>query len=85
VITNRTTTQPEATVTTHRTIPSEVEPDQLADLIADCAEMPDRVIDLTALRAHQFHGRLRVPEQREALVIPEGMASMLEGFGDYGC
>ena len=73
-------------MTTHRTMPSEVEPDRLADLIADCAEMPQRVIDLTVLsRAHQFHGRLRVPEQREALVIPEATASMLDGFGDYGC
>ena len=71
-------------MTTHRTMPSEVEPTDLADLIADCAEM--RVIDLNALpHAHRFHGQLRVPEQREALVIPESTALMLDGFGDYGC
>jgi hypothetical protein len=69
-------------VTTHRTLPSEVEPDRLADLIADCAQLPRRFIDLTVQRP--LRRVLRVPDQRESLTIPATTASMTDGMDEYG-
>lgn len=70
-------------MTTHRTLPSEVEPDRLADLIADCAQLPRRFIDLTVQRP--IRRVLRLPDQRESVAIPQTTASMIDGMGDYGC
>lgn len=66
-------------MTTHRTVPSEVEPEALADLIADCSRMPAsllprrRVIDLR-----------RVPSQRREIVIPDTTQSLVASYTDYG-
>lgn len=70
-------------MTTHRTLPSEVEPDRLSDLIADCARLPRRLIDLTVQRP--LRAVVRLPQQRSALVIPDSTKSMVDGMDDYGC
>ncbi|MDX6287904.1 MAG: hypothetical protein QOG53_3389 [Frankiales bacterium] len=69
-------------MTTHRTLPSEVEPDRLADLIADCAQLPRRFIDLTVQRP--LRRVLQLPDQREPIAIPDTTKSMVDGMGDYG-
>ena len=66
-------------MTMHRTVPSEVEPKALADLIDDCDRLPlamrprHRVIDLT-----------QVPEPRRALCIPALTTSFVDDYADYG-
>jgi len=67
-------------VSTHRTLPSEVEPQGLDDLISDCAALAGGLIDVTIAERRV----IRVPEPRHPLVIGERVAAMVDGFGDYG-
>jgi hypothetical protein len=65
-------------MTVHRTMPSEVEPESLSDLIADCAALPPsllprtRVIDLT-----------RLPQPRREVMIPALTTTFVDSYGDY--
>jgi hypothetical protein len=67
-------------VSTHRTLPSEVEPQGLDDLISDCAALTGGLITLSAAERRV----IRVPEPRQPLVIGDRVAAMVDGFGDYG-
>ena len=62
----------------HATLPSEVEPTTIGDLIQDCRDLADgavhRVIDLTGA----------IPVQRlvaAPIVISDKLRSMVDGFG----
>ena len=65
-------------MTTH-TVPADVEPDSIIDLVDDCREVSGMlapfVIDLT-----------NIPASRSALpfAIPAQTAAALEGYGEYG-
>lgn len=65
-------------MTTH-TVPADVEPDSMVDLVDDCREVSGMlapfVIDLTSIPA----ARAAAP-----FTIPAQTAAALEGFGDYG-
>ncbi len=75
---------------THLTLPSEVEPESLADLVADCRSMPvagaatpmaGRAVP--AIRSARAAGEPR-PDAEPAVAIPDGAAALLEGMPDYG-
>ncbi|HVA60036.1 MAG TPA: hypothetical protein VNG13_05805 [Mycobacteriales bacterium] len=51
-------------MTTHRQMPSEVEPDALIDLVADCAEMPPAML-------RGVRGRLPLPTPRQVVDLGE--------------
>ena len=63
-------------MTMHRTMPSEVEPETLSELIADCAQMPaalrGRVVDLT-----------RLPQPRREIMIPALTTTFVDSYADY--
>jgi hypothetical protein len=67
---------------THITLPSEVEPTTIGDLIDDCRSLADgavqRVIDLTAAIPVQ---RVTTPLIFTGSVFTDKLKSMVDGFG----
>ena len=65
-------------MTTH-TVPADVEPDSIIDLVDDCREVSGMlapfVIDLT---------NIPMPRAYTPFVIPAQTAAVVEGFEDYG-
>ena len=71
-------------MTTHRTLPSEIEPEHLDDLIADCVLFADGVIDLTVLEQVIHLPGPRQPMLRSPVVIPDRALALVEGINEYG-
>jgi hypothetical protein len=68
---------------THLTLPSEVEPESLADLVADCRSM-----DAPAAPEHRSPHDPAVtepqPAAHSAVTIPDSTAALLDGMPEYG-
>ncbi|MGZ4592805.1 MAG: hypothetical protein ACXV3C_02990 [Actinomycetes bacterium] len=62
-------------MTNHASLPSEIEPGSLADLIADCAAVRSLL--------HLQTAPLTLPSQRE-LTIPEPALALVAGLDSYG-
>ena len=65
-------------MTAHRTVPSDIDPRELADLVADALAMPllpqpRGGVDLT--RHERVHA---------VITIPDTTASLVDGFAEYG-
>jgi hypothetical protein len=64
-------------MTTHRTLPSEVEPEALRELIEDCRSLPPaalprpRTIDVDALAAEPYPARVVPISQRTAELMAD--------------
>lgn len=67
-------------MTAHRTMPSEIDPSALADLVADALAMPTAMLP----RPRSAPGLPRRSDDRAVVTIPESTASLLEGLGEYG-
>ncbi|MDQ1689437.1 MAG: hypothetical protein QOK42_2412 [Frankiaceae bacterium] len=69
-------------MSTHPTLPSEVEPTTIGDLIDDCRALADgavqRVIDLTGSIPVQ---RVSAPLVFSSTVFTDKLRSMVDGFG----
>jgi hypothetical protein len=65
-------------MTTH-TVPADIEPDSMIDLVDDCREVSGMlapfIIDLT---------NIPLPRSAQPFRIPAQTAAALEGFEDYG-
>jgi hypothetical protein len=64
---------------THLTLPSEVEPESLADLVADCRCI--HTPHVPELCRPPFQPRPAVPPR---VTIPDSTAALLDGMADYG-
>jgi hypothetical protein len=64
-------------MTVHRQMPSEVEPEGLGELIADCISLPELALP------HPRTAHLTHPEHH-AIAIPDDTVSLVEAFSDYG-
>jgi hypothetical protein len=64
----------------HLTLPSEVEPESLAELVADCRALCGCH---PAGPAEPLHQGLR-PAARPVVAIPDSAAALLDGMPDYG-
>jgi hypothetical protein len=68
-------------MTAHRTMPSEIDPSALADLVADALAMPTAMLP----RPRQASVDLTREEPAHAVItIPDTTASLLDGIGEYG-
>jgi hypothetical protein len=68
-----------AVMTSHVTLPSEIEPECLADLIADCRSVIALLPPLPSGLAGR-PGLAGLP----AVVIPDDIAALLNGMPEYG-
>ena len=62
----------------HRTLPSEVDAEALAELIDDCRQLPP------AMLPRPRRPRPVVHPAPTVIRIPEATASYVEGYGEYG-
>jgi hypothetical protein len=63
-------------MTMHAPVPSDIEAEALAELIADAKLVPlprRRVVDLSAL-----------PRQRRIIDVPDSTSALTDGYADYG-
>ncbi len=76
---------------THLTVPGDVEPTSVIDLVNDCRELVGAVSSLGVTTAGALAGFARVPLSRvprmrgaAPVEISSGTATALDGYGDYG-
>jgi hypothetical protein len=66
-------------MTPHTTVPSDIEPDSIVDLVDDCREVSGMlapfVIDLTNIPA---------PRSGLPFLVPARATAAVEGYGEYG-
>ena len=63
----------------HLTLPSEIEPESLADLVADCRSIHTPQVP----ELYRMPGEPR-PRVRPGVSIPDSTAALLDGMTEYG-
>ena len=71
---------------THLTLPSEVEPESLAELVADCRSLrhPAAADPASGAGRAGHPDGSGAPVGRAGVTIPESTAALLDGMPDYG-
>lgn len=62
----------------HAALPSEIDPDSLADLVADCADVSSHLPHVPAPRVGEL------PHPRAVVTIPDRAVALVAGLAPYG-